>query len=242
MLLCLASSCIANSPRRIVCLGDSLTACGGAGGRYSDMLQSSLTGYELINSGVGGDTLGGGLARLEKDVLQWRPEYVILELGANDYWQRRRTLLELQKDYEEIVSRCCQAGAKVLIVSCFGNDKLPDGRRPDWANAGVSLEEYAAGLAIIEKGLAEKYHCGYVPDMQCGITPKGNPEQWSDRNHPNAVGNRIVADTILAVSGNPVQPLRPWLPDSSETARPSATARQSRHPSRWRLYARHLPM
>ena len=197
MLLCLTPSCITTSPRRIVCLGDSLTSCGGEGGRYSDMLQRSLPGYELINSGIGGDTLGGGLARLEKDVFRWHPSHVIVELGANDYWQRRRSLQELQNDYEKIVSRCCQAGAKVLIISCFGNDKLPDGGRPSWETPGVSLEEYAAGLAIIEKDLVAKYHCGYVPDMQCGITPKGCKELWSDSNHPNAAGNRIVADTIL---------------------------------------------
>ena len=198
LLLCLAPSCVTHSSKRIVCLGDSLTSCGGEGGRYSDLLQLSLPDYELINSGIGGDTLAGGLARLEKDVLQWRPGVVIVELGANDYWQRSRTLQELHQDYEAIVSRCCQAGAKVLIVSCFGNDKRPDGSRPEWTQAGLSLEDYAAGLAIIEKDLTEKYHCGYVPDMQCGITPKGNPEQWSDRNHPNAVGNRVVADTILS--------------------------------------------
>lgn len=198
VFLTLTSSCVTTLPRRIVCLGDSLTTCGGEGGRYSDMLQQSLPGYEFINSGIGGDTLDGGLARLEKDALDWQPRYVIVELGANDYWQRRRSLRELQKDYEEIVSRCRQAGAKVLIISCFGNDKLPDGASLRWDQAGLSLEEYAAGLAIIERELCEKYHCGYVPDMQCGITPKGNQEQWSDSNHPNAVGNRIVADTIMA--------------------------------------------
>ncbi|MBQ4481224.1 MAG: hypothetical protein II943_11370 [Victivallales bacterium] len=198
LLITLASSCVTTLPRRIVCLGDSLTACGGEGGRYSDMLQKSLPGYEIINSGIGGDTLGGGLARLKADVLDWQPGCVIVELGANDYWQRRRSLQELQKDYEEIVSRCRQVGAKVLIISCFGNDKLPGGVSLRWDQAGLSLEEYAAGLAIIERELCEKYHCGYVPDMQCGIVPKGNQEQWSDSNHPNAAGNRIVADTILA--------------------------------------------
>ena len=197
LLLCLTPSCVTKVSKRIVCLGDSLTAYGGAGGRYSDWLQLFLSGYEVIDSGIGGDTLAGGLMRLEKDVLQWRPGVVIVELGANDYWQRRRTLQELQNDYEAIVSRCRQAGAKVLIVSCFGNGTRVDGGCPEWTQAGLALEDYAAGLALIERGLVEKYHCGYVPDMQCGITPKGNPEQWSDSNHPNAVGNRIVADTIL---------------------------------------------
>ena len=184
-------------PLRIVCFGDSLTSCGGKGGRYSDMLQESLPEYQLINSGIGGDTIGGGLARFERDVLKWKPHCVIIGLGANDYWQRKRPLAELKKEYEIMISRCRAAGAKVLLISCFGNDKLPDGAMPDFSKPGVPLEHYAAGIALYERELAEKYQCGYVPDMQCGILPKGRKDLWSDSNHPNAAGNRIVADTLL---------------------------------------------
>lgn len=182
---------------KIVCFGDSLTSCGGKGGRYSDMLQKSLPEYQVINSGKGGDTLGGGLARLETAVLAHHAEYLIVGLGANDYWQRKRTLAELKVDYEKIISRCADAGMKVVIISCFGNEKLPPNEVIDFEKAGISREHYAAGLAIIERELAAKYHAGYVPDMQCNITPKGRRDLWSDSNHPNAAGNRIVADTIL---------------------------------------------
>ena len=44
---------------------------------------------------------------------------------------------------------------------------------------------------------AKKYNAEYIPDMQCNIVPKGRRDLWSDSNHPNAKGNRIVADTIL---------------------------------------------
>lgn len=60
MLLCLTPSCITNFPKCIVCLGDSLTACEGAGGRYSDWLQLDLSYYEVINSGIGGCETGKG--------------------------------------------------------------------------------------------------------------------------------------------------------------------------------------
>ena len=181
----------------IVCFGDSLTSCGGAGGRYSDWLQRELPGYRVVNSGKSGDTLAGGLARLDEAVLKYRPVCVIVELGPNDYWRRKRPLAELGRDYETIVSKCCEAGAKVLIVSCFGNDKLSNGETPDFASPGLPLEHYAAGLATIERGLVAKYGCGYVPDLQRDIVPKGRRDLWKDKNHPNAAGNRIVAETIL---------------------------------------------
>jgi len=188
----------ADSPRpRLVCFGDSLTSCGGRGGRYSDMLQASLPQLEVINSGKGGDTIGGGLARLDEAVLRHHPKFLVVSLGANDYWRRQRTLADLERDYETILSRCSAAGIRIVMASCFGNDKLPGGAVPDFERAGLPLDHYAAGIAILERRLAAKYHCGYVPDMQCGVLPKGRRDLWSDSNHPNAAGNRIVADTIL---------------------------------------------
>ena len=65
----MVSAAAAAENKIIVCFGDSLTSCGGANGRYSDMLQQSLPEYKVINSGKSGDTLGGGLARLEPAVL-----------------------------------------------------------------------------------------------------------------------------------------------------------------------------
>ena len=182
----------------IVCFGDSLTSCGGAGGRYSDRLQKLLPEYRFVNSGKGGDTLAGGLARLDDAVLQHRPVCVIVELGANDYWRRKRTLAELAADYEAIVEKCRAAGSAVLIVSCFGNVQPPaPDNHPDFHTPGLDRIDYAVGLAGIELELVRRYGCGYVPDLQCGITPKGRHDLWSDSNHPNAAGNRIVAETIL---------------------------------------------
>ncbi|MDD5597099.1 MAG: SGNH/GDSL hydrolase family protein, partial [Victivallaceae bacterium] len=85
---------------RIVCFGDSLTACGGPGGRYSDWLARMLPDCEIINRGIGGDTLGGGRKRFVKDVMELHPDILVFELGANDYWRRKRSLDELKKDYE----------------------------------------------------------------------------------------------------------------------------------------------
>ena len=186
-----------NEAKRIVCFGDSLTSCGGKGGRYSDMLQKSLPEYKFINSGKGGDTIGGGLARLESAVLKHKAQYLIIGLGANDYWQQKRSLNDLKKDYDTILARCSAAGMKIVIISCFGNDKVPAGVVIDFDKAGIPRTHYAAGLAIIERELVKKYQAAYVPDMQCSITPKGRSDLWSDSNHPNAAGNRIVADTIL---------------------------------------------
>ncbi len=197
VLCAVLGNCIAGESVKVVCFGDSLTSCGGAGGRYSDMLQISLKQYRFINSGKGGDTIGGGLARLENAVLRHKAQILIVGLGANDYWQRKRSLKDLEADYDTILSRCHAAGMKIVIISCFGNEKNTENAGIDFSKPGIPLEHYALGIAAIERKLAKKYQAEYVPDMQCGILPKGRKDLWSDRNHPNAAGNRIVADTIL---------------------------------------------
>ena len=183
--------------KKIVCFGDSLTSCGGEGGRYSDMLQISLPQHKFINSGISGDTIGGALARVERDVLAYKADILIIGIGANDYWQRKRSLNDLKRDFGTILERCHAAGMKFVIISCFGNDKLPDNSVIQRDKTGIPLEHYAAGIAEFEKEFAKKYNAEYIPDMQCNITPKGRRDLWSDSNHPNAKGNRIVADTIL---------------------------------------------
>ncbi|MBQ6598344.1 MAG: hypothetical protein IJH79_12400, partial [Lentisphaeria bacterium] len=112
---CFLTSLFGTEEKKIVCFGDSLTSCGGKDGRYSHMLQRSLPGYRIINSGKGGDTLGGGLARLEDAVLKHRAQYLILGLGSNDYWQRRRSLNDMKKDYDTILKRCTEAGMKIVV-------------------------------------------------------------------------------------------------------------------------------
>ncbi len=70
---------------RIVCLGDSLTY--GFGLRRGEdwvSLAALATGHRMINKGICGDTTGGMLARFGSDVLNLRPDAVILMGGAND--------------------------------------------------------------------------------------------------------------------------------------------------------------
>ena len=79
----------ADKPINIVALGDSLTAGYGLPARdaFPAKLQRALAAKGLAvaisNAGVSGDTMSGGLARLDWSVAAGT-EAVILELGAND--------------------------------------------------------------------------------------------------------------------------------------------------------------
>ncbi|MFA6715113.1 MAG: GDSL-type esterase/lipase family protein [Victivallaceae bacterium] len=182
---------------RIVCFGDSLTACGGPGGRYSDWLVQMLPDCEIINRGIGGDTLGGGRKRFAKDVMELCPDILVFELGANDYWRRKRSLDDLKKDYEYMIKTAHDAGIKIVIAGCFGADYDPK-RKIDTARSGLPLEDYACGIAAMEFEFARRYGCVYIPVMQVDIEPNGIAPYWSDNNHPNKKGNELVAKRIKA--------------------------------------------
>lgn len=74
---------------RILFFGDSLTE-GVDGASYLGVLKTyaqanpRLAGIELLNAGVGGDTITNLARRIERDVVPQRPDWVVLFLGCND--------------------------------------------------------------------------------------------------------------------------------------------------------------
>ena len=89
LFLTFSYSIIAES-KKLLILGDSISA--GYGLKESEnwvqLLENSLrkSGRELqvINSSISGDTTIGGLSRIESDLAEHKPNYVLVELGGND--------------------------------------------------------------------------------------------------------------------------------------------------------------
>lgn len=71
---------------KIVCIGDSLTQ--GYGVRRTEnwvALLNEKNENNFINKGINGDTTGGMLSRFQRDVIDEKPQYVIIMGGANDF-------------------------------------------------------------------------------------------------------------------------------------------------------------
>ena len=75
---------------------------------------AKLINREILNAGVNGDTSGGALRRLERDVLQKDPFLVIVALGGNDFL-RRISFDKTVKNMETIITRIHNAGAAVAL-------------------------------------------------------------------------------------------------------------------------------
>jgi lysophospholipase L1-like esterase len=184
----------APSPPVIVCFGDSLTACGGLGGRYPDYLAQELPGSLVINRGVGGDTLDGGRRRFERDVLALRPRVVVIALGANDFRRSDRPVSEMGADLEQMVRAARAQGCAVVIAGVFGPQLDAAGNlAPKLYHEGDP--QRGQQVLEMERAAAAKYGCVHVENMQADLVL---PEHWADARHPSATGNRLVAKKIAA--------------------------------------------
>jgi lysophospholipase L1-like esterase len=180
---------------RIVCIGDSLTSCGGSGGRYTDWLAAWMPEAEIINQGIGGNTLAQGRERYQTDVMDLCPDIVVIELGACDFWRAVRPLEELASELEYMAGTARHAGIQVVIASCFGDVESGD-PSPEFVDEIRS--GYGRGIARFEQQLAARYGCFYVPNMQADIKPVIDyPQYWGDDRHPNKAGNEKVARRIF---------------------------------------------
>lgn len=90
-LMAMISSPALAQTKRIVALGDSLTAGYGlqSGEDFASKLQASLIkeglDVKIDNAGVSGDTTAGGLSRLDWAIEgDQKPDLVLIALGAND--------------------------------------------------------------------------------------------------------------------------------------------------------------
>jgi lysophospholipase L1-like esterase len=69
------------SPKTLVCFGDSLTE-GAIGASYVDILRQRLpAAVRVINAGINGDTAINLLRRLDRDVVPYRPDLVMILVG-----------------------------------------------------------------------------------------------------------------------------------------------------------------
>lgn len=171
--------------RRIVVLGDSLTAGLGleAEQAFPALLQTRLDarkpGWLIVNAGVSGDTSAGGLRRLDW-ALDGGAAVVLVALGGNDAL-RGLPVAELASNLDQIVQRAQTTGARVILA---GMEAPP--------NAGP---EYVSSFRAVYPALAKKHRVALVPFLLDGVASIESLNQ-ADGIHPNPAGARILADTV----------------------------------------------
>lgn len=196
---------------RIVFLGDSITQGGDSHDKgYVRLIRKTLTekadlGIEVIGAGISGNKVPDLQRRLEKDVLSKKPTIVVIYIGINDVWHgendpARGTLPEaFASGLKDVIGRCTEAGAKVVICTPTvigekkdGGNKL-DQRLDQYSDISRNLaKELKLPLCDLRKAFLDHLKEHNEKNAESGILT-------SDRVHLNDAGNKFVADTMLKV-------------------------------------------
>jgi acyl-CoA thioesterase-1 len=171
--------------KRILVLGDSLSA--GFGLRPNQAYPALLTeklgatglNFEIVSASQSGGTTEGGLRRLLAH-LKRKIDIFILELGINDAF-RGVPIAEIRNNLQAIVDQVKARNPNVRII--IAGMQLPN----------YAEDDYVFAFGQIYADLAAKNSAALIPYLleDVGGDPLLNQP---DRVHPNAAGQKILAD------------------------------------------------
>lgn len=139
------------------------------------------TAFTYVNAGVGGTTSQFGAARVEEDVLAYKPDFVVIEFSVND-----ENTDFYRETYEGLVRKVYgnvfQPAVLLVHNICY--------------DTGVSAEEkhreigahYRLPSVSMKNAVYEEVVSGRIPARE--ITP--------DDLHPNTEGHMLLAEVITA--------------------------------------------
>ncbi len=228
---------------RIVFMGDSITD----GFSYPLLALQALrtAGRPVpvgINAGIGGDTAAGMRARLDRDVLVFKPQQVTLSVGVNDA-ARSVPLAAYQADVEAILDRLQAAGVRVCLLtpSTVGD--------PETEARVQAMGDVVRALARARELPLADVHAAMLRAQEAGTVVLE-----TDRIHPNFAGHRAMARAVLDAWGQadvavpailevppPVGLISPWrilpVPDAHMPWLDEETVRGMRPDATWTTLA-----
>jgi len=204
LLLVLLFSAMAPKPKKIIFFGDSITELGVKTGGYVNLISKSLnpSKYEVIGAGIGGNKVYDLYLRLENDVLNKKPDLVVIYIGVNDVWHKQssRTGTDQNKFvqfYQALINKITASGAKVILCT-----PAVIGEKKNGANEmDAELDKYADEI----RKLAAVNKLPLV-DLRSIFTAYGAANNTTDSDkdvltydgvHLNDKGNQMVADNLL---------------------------------------------
>lgn len=94
----------------------------------------------IINSGISGDRTSGGLARLERDVLRYCPDLVVVSFGLNDCCHPEITVEQYAEDLRQIFRKIGNTGAEAIFLTQNFMNTYASFRNPNEALREASRE------------------------------------------------------------------------------------------------------
>jgi lysophospholipase L1-like esterase len=203
-------ACTAQTKKRIIFFGDSITELGIKPGGYISVLKNILSekgmaqDYELIGSGVSSNKIYDLYLRMEEDVLARSPSIVVIWIGVNDVWHKKSMGTgtdadKFKKFYQVIINKLKARNINLILCT-----PAVIGEKWDVTNElDGDLNNYAA----IIRNLAHVNNCRLLDFRNIfmnyyRVYNKENKEKGIltyDKVHLNDAGNALVAREVFRV-------------------------------------------
>ncbi len=177
--------------KTILFFGDSITAGLGLddiNDAFPGIIQAKIDSlglnYEVVNSGVSGETTAGGKSRIDW-ILNQDIDIFVLELGAND-GLRGVPIAETKANLQAIIDAVKAKSPSTKII--LAGMELPP-------NMG---QEYTTQFRAIFSDLASNNSLAFIPFILKDVGGIKELNQ-NDGIHPTAEGHKIVANTVWEV-------------------------------------------
>ncbi len=182
----------------LLIVGDSLSASYGVPveqgwvALIEDKIQDQQAQLKVINASISGDTTAGGLARIEKLLYREQPDWVLIELGAND-GLRGLPVKAMRQNLQAMIDKVEASGAKALLAGI----KIP----PNYGSRYTELFEKAF------RDTAEHNEIPLLPFLLEGVAGNSALMQ-SDGLHPNAEAQSLIAGHVWQFLETHLAPLQ----------------------------------
>lgn len=204
----LSADIVVKSNDKIAFLGDSITQHGNYyEGGYINLVIAGLhaNGIKAIKvpAGISGNKAPQMLARLEKDVISKKPQFMTLSCGVNDVWHGARgvPLDQYKKLITELVEKASSAGIKVCIMTAsMILEKPENGYNTKLAPYNDFLRKLAKEKGLMLADVSKVMHDGIAGFKKLNPGFKGNYYTY-DGVHMNSIGNEMMAETVLRTFG-----------------------------------------
>lgn len=152
-----------------------------------------------VRAGISGNKSNDMLARLNRDVLSKKPNWMTFSCGVNDVWHAQWgkgiTLEDYKKNVTEIFDTCAASNCNVIVLTAtpFTNKDGKDDRNEKLAPYNAWLCEEAARRGYPLADLNARIWEVLKADSKAPITRDGV--------HMKPLGNQLMAKGILAAIG-----------------------------------------
>ena len=200
--------------KRILFQGDSITDCGRVrdddrhiGRGYALMVKGQLGvdyhgEYEFINRGIAGNRIVDLYARMKRDILNLKPDYMSILIGVNDVWHELDEGNGVDADkYEKIYCMLIEEiqealpNVKIMILEPFCLKGTATDSTEEQPERWKVFDSEVRKRAEKARRVAEKYNLPFV-ELQSKFDEaieKEEPVYWiNDGVHPSTMGHELI--------------------------------------------------